>query len=303
MANPTPSYSSYPSYPSYPQYPQSKSSVPQQFLGQIVEGVPGGPAYGEQAQLVPVDPMFKLEQMIKKYNINPTFVPMLRDLDEFDVVLLLDDSGSMNTGLKLPPGSSVYAKKKTRWQELAESTAIVIDIASSMDDNGIDVYFMNRGTLSGVTDFSQISQFFSTPAAGFTPTNRVLQQIMADRKKKGCEKKALIVICTDGTPTDDNGDEVGKIDELKTTLKNRKTADENYVTFRACTDNSATLSYLNSWDKELDRVDVISDYATEKAEVQACQGKDFQFEFPDYVIKMLLGGINDDMDKLDEKKL
>jgi hypothetical protein len=70
----------------------------------------------------------------------------------------------------------------------------------------------------------------------------------------------------------------------------------------ACTDDDEAVSYLNKWDRELDNLDVVDDYRSERKEVKAAQGSSFPFSFGDYVVKSLIGSIDPTLDNLDEKK-
>ncbi|CAF4382814.1 unnamed protein product, partial [Rotaria sordida] len=56
-------------------------------------------------------------------------------------------------------------------------------------------------------------------------------------------------------------------------------------------------------DKAIPNLEVIDDYRSEKKEILACQGKSFPFSFGDYVVKILMGGIDSWFDLLDEKKV
>ncbi len=75
-----------------------------------------------------------------------------------------------------------------------------------------------------------------------------------------------------------------------------------YTTIVACTDDDEAVSYLNKWDRELDNLDVVDDYRSERKEVKAAQGSSFPFSFGDYVVKSLIGSIDPTLDNLDEKK-
>jgi hypothetical protein len=46
---------------------------------------------------------------------------------------------------------------------------------------------------------------FKNKPKGFTPLPRVLEQVLSDISRYVNEKKLLIIIATDGEPTDDNG--------------------------------------------------------------------------------------------------
>ncbi|CAF2947982.1 unnamed protein product [Rotaria sp. Silwood2] len=67
-------------------------------------------------------------------------------------------------------------------------------------------------------------------------------------------------------------------------------------------DDNQSMKYLNDWDKTIPNLDVVADYRNEKKEVQMCRGKDFQFSFGDYIVKILLGGTDSWLDDCNEKK-
>ena len=82
------------------------------------------------------------------------------------------------------------------------------------------------------------------------------------------------------------------------------------------------MEYLNNWDKELDHLDVVDDYRSEKSQILACQGPNFPFSYGDvrllqlllllllknsinslfqYIVKILMGPIDEWFDNLDER--
>ncbi len=70
--------------------------------------------------------------------------------------------------------------------------------------------------------------------SGPTPIVPVLRQILQDKKKEIEERKLLILLATDGAPTDDQGHV--KVDELRRVLKyERIPTDRIPVTIIACT--------------------------------------------------------------------
>ena len=74
---------------------------------------------------------------LRKLNISEYFLKRLLEMRamNFDVVMLLDDSGSMTNRA----GSG-----RSRWEELREITEIAIQIGCFLDENGVDVEFLNR---------------------------------------------------------------------------------------------------------------------------------------------------------------
>ena len=73
------------------------------------------------------------------------------------------------------------------------------------------------------------------------------------------------------------------------------------VSIVACTDDEASVGYLNNLDKTCPGVDVCDDYLSERREILAAQGSRYPFSFGDYVVKTLLGPIDPSFDRLDEK--
>ena len=75
-----------------------------------------------------------------------------------------------------------------------------------------------------------------------------------------------------------------------------------FTTVLACTDEEESMDYLNNWDKNLPRLDVVDDYRSEKKEILNAQGSHFHFSYGDYVSKSLIGSIDPTVDHLDENK-
>ncbi|KAJ3408918.1 hypothetical protein HDV05_004675, partial [Chytridiales sp. JEL 0842] len=248
--------------------------------------------------------MERFQSLMRRHEISNWMALRLRQLEQFDIVVLCDDSGSMQTpclsGLSV---QNPYAPTQTRWEELKSTVSTIVEIATCLDSDGIDIHFLNREPLKAVTDTDQLSLIFSVPPQGYTPISRQLRVILHERRQKvarGESKKLLIVIATDGQPTDDQG----RID--KQTLYNILTYErpsDVYITFCACTDDDAEIGYLNDWDESMARVDVVDDYHTERREILSIQGPQFAFSRGDWVVKLLLGSIDPDMDALDERKV
>ncbi|CAF1486739.1 unnamed protein product, partial [Rotaria sordida] len=143
---------------------------------------------------------------------------------------------------------------------------------------------------------------FAIPPNGATPIARVLRQVLQDKKQEIQKRKLLIVIATDGIPTDDNG-QPNVPDFHQVLARERIPIDRVPVTIMACTDDEKCMSYLNDWDKIIPNLDLIDSYKNEKEEILAVQGKSFPFSFGDYVVKILMGGVDSWFDMLDEQKV
>lgn len=217
-------------------------------------------------------------------------VKRLQQLRNFEIILVCDDSGSMMT--------TVDGTQRTRWDELCAIVKIIVDIGVLFDRNGVDIYFLNREPLFKVKSCQQIDQVFQIPPSGYTPLAPVLTDIFESQlARPGRDKKLLVFVATDGEPTDQN-DNIN-IAELEQVMREKRQADTTYVSFLVCTDVSANVDYLREWDQAMANVDVTDDFNTQREKVRQCCGDDHYFSYGDYVIKAILGAIDQEIDDLD----
>ncbi|CAF3375780.1 unnamed protein product [Rotaria sp. Silwood2] len=232
--------------------------------------------------------MANFNKFVNRYEISKAFADRLHALRGCEIVFICDDSGSMTA----PIGemNDPFGKQVTRWDELKRIVSIVVDLANVFDPDGIDVYFLNREPIFHVHDSSELDNLFA-----------VAPEVLHEKRNHIYERKLLLLIATDGIPTDER--ERPDIHTLEHVLKNeRKPTNQIPVTIIICTDDNQSMKYLNDWDKTIPNLDVVADYRNEKKEVQMCRGKDFQFSFGDYIVKILLGGTDSWLDDCNEKK-
>ena len=243
----------------------------------------------------------KFREIIRKHEISVEYANRLQQLNGYKVVFIFDDSGSMNTTLQDSPlNTSNTLFRATRWDELQYFSNIALDIASLFDPNGSDVYFLNRSPspVKNVRDPSDLRAYFAQKPNGFTPLSRVLMNVLNDNNANRLgEKKLLIIIATDGEPTNDNGKV--NIAEFKSALMSRNP--KCYTTIVVCTDDEESVHYLNKWDRKIPKLDVVDDYRSEREEVKKAKGSHYRFSFGDYVVKSLIGSIDPELDRMDEK--
>jgi hypothetical protein len=150
------------SAPNFP--PQQPQMIPLQGQNSLPPNYAAAPVISA-SQDPEAERLARLRAMIvQKHKISEFFANKLFKLEDFEIVLICDDSGSMNSKVVDPVNR--FAPPKTRWDELKATVEIVTDIAGLMDDSGIDIYFLNRETLNNVTSTAQIQHSFSTKPAG-----------------------------------------------------------------------------------------------------------------------------------------
>ncbi|CAF2138090.1 unnamed protein product [Rotaria magnacalcarata] len=292
--------------PSYPQQQPYQNPNGPSYPQQQPSHNPYAPSYSQQSQggYPQNDPQQtfgggynantnkdRIRNISGKYEISDMLAQRLNILQQFEIVILCDDSGSMNT--------PVSGTNGTRWDELQAIVQIVIDIGTVFDSNGVDVHFLNRPAMLNVTDPGQVVESFSQSPRGLTPLTPALRRIFqSGASKPNSNKRLLVFIATDGAPTDNLGNV--DIKSLENLMRNERQANSIYVTFLACTDDDSSVEYLSQWDRSMVNVDVVDDYKTEREEVRRSQGPNYPFSFGDYVVKALIGAVDPQMDSIDE---
>ena len=241
----------------------------------------------------------RLRDICARHEIRPDFAAKLRQLEEFEIVGLFDDSGSMATQIKKTGFQDPFAPVPTRWSEAQLHASITVDLAACLDPDGIDIRFLNRPGFSRVATSAQVGAAFQPLPNGWTPLAAAVQAILKEKEHILRERKLLLIILTDGQPTDARGNP--NVAEFKRVLQTRPK--NVFVSIVACTDDEASVGYLNELDRMVPGLDVVDDYESELKEVRKVQGPKFPFSFGDYVVKTLLGSVDPTMDALDEKRL
>lgn len=234
-----------------------------------------------------------LSELAEKFDINRDLVERLRSLEEYEIVILCDDSGSMTT--------RINGTGKTRWQELQEIVKIALQIGTVFDENGVDIYFLNRPALRKVTDPSVIEKEFNKRPRGFSRLAPALKYIFGlDAAKPGGDKKLLVFVATDAEPT--NEDDKVDLTSLEKVMREGRDSETTHVMFLLCSDNSKCFDYLSKWDINMKNVDFALNFEREKERVHKCHGNDFPFSFGDYIVRSLLGAIDPEIDGFNEEK-
>lgn len=145
----------------------------------------------------------KFELLVKQRELNPNIANQLRDvLSTCEIVLLCDDSDSMSLNIAEEGLDPFATRNSTRWLELKKLTAIIIQFVTSMNDDGLDIYFLNREKICNVKSINGLQNVFNILPQGSTNISNTLMQIYEDKKYILNYKKLLIVVITDGEPTD-----------------------------------------------------------------------------------------------------
>ena len=263
----------YPSAP--PFYPAESYPIACEIGIPVAKAIPVFPdqpnIYSETSELC-IDTSILLDVM-KKNNIGPEYLEELMKLTYYDIVILCDDSTSMN---RLDGEGG-----KSRWEELKNSVSTVVDIATALDDDGIEVEFFHRDGAKNVKQLDQVTHLFHDAPLRGQPTPLTKRT-----------KHLLLIIATDGLPSDGRGYATEKaLADFKELLEN-KNHSQAFISFLACTNNEAEIGYLNKMDRSIPGIDVIDDYRSEMEEVREKQGPDYIYSYGDHKARLLIGPIS-----------
>ena len=100
----------------------------------------------------------------------------------------------------------------------------------------LDIFFLNREPMRNVKNAEDLIPVFAVPPSGPTPIVRTLRQILQEKQLEIQERKLLILIATDGVPTNESGKQ--DIKTLEQALRHeRNPINRIPVTIIACTDD------------------------------------------------------------------
>ena len=234
------------------------------------------------AQAPPAGPS-KLELLIRRKEMAPVIADQLiRVLPACEVVLLCDDSDSMNNTIAEEDTDPFAFKQSTRWMELKKFCAALIEIVTAVHPTGMDIHFLNRAPIRGVSSVQGLQGVFSQLPAGPTPLTQVLARIFAE--KAHATQNVLVIVVTDGEPTSTiAGDPRGELFNL---LCGKPP--HIHVSVAECTDQEEDMEYLDQWDGQIPNFDNTDDYREELQRVKNAQGMQFKFDYTDYCIKVIL---------------
>ena len=196
--------------------------------------------------------------------------------------------------------TKVDGTDRTRWDELKDFVKIILEVGTIFDPRGIDIYFLNRRPIYHVMNLNSVDEIFQNPPRGYTPLVHVLKNIFQlPSTRRDHDKKVLVFVATDGAPTDDCGNI--NIHELEHLMIHERRAETTHVMFLVCTDDKTCVDYLNRWDKDMINVDVTNDFKNERDTIRKCQGPNYHFSKGDYIVKALIGAIDQNIDDLNER--
>jgi len=176
---------------------------------------------------------------------------------EYDFIILVDKSGSMGE-------VSTKMEGKTRWEEAQEFTESFARYAEKTDDDGITVItFSGSPTVYDGVMADKVHEVFTSCRPGGS-TNLAPALEAAFQKKFSSNKKALIMVITDGEANDPSAVKVSI-----TNAANKLNADSDIgIQFVQIGNDPAAAKFLGDLDDNLKgaKFDIVNSLTREEAE-------------------------------------
>ncbi|GFZ51966.1 hypothetical protein JCM24511_09736 [Saitozyma sp. JCM 24511] len=241
-----------------------------------------------------------LEKIATEWRMPMELASDLVKIALFDVILYVDDSGSM-----------AFEEGGERIDDLKLILSRVAYATSLFDQDGIQVRFMNNrlegnniSTEQQALQLVQQVKFSGLTPLGTSLWQKILQPLVLGPARANALQKPVLIICiTDGSPAGENKDEVINVilrtdQELRRSRYGPDTV--SYQFAQVGNDLKATkfLEELDNHPQVGGMIDCTSSFEIEQAEMMRKSGVDLSPEM--WLVKMLLGPIDSSYDTKDE---
>lgn len=260
--------------------------MPEVSEGAVPVETPIAPVNLEQVHVSMAD---RLRRMQEDLELPEEYITDLLRLVGTDIVVIADDSGSMNSVSDAAGVGREGLGLKTRWQELQQTLRMLVSMLLVVDHSeGFWLKFLNDSEWYKITSIEQLEDIFASKprAKGKTPLLANLQPVMSGYGAP--ERDTLLLILTDGEPSDCAFDELSSLIRAKPS--------DVFCSFAMCTDESDVVDLYNKVVDPIPGCDITDDYSAECREAQRVGNTLSPFQ---WLAKMLLCKYAK-YDKLDE---
>uniref|UniRef100_A0A0K3CPW9 VWFA domain-containing protein n=1 Tax=Rhodotorula toruloides TaxID=5286 RepID=A0A0K3CPW9_RHOTO len=236
-----------------------------------------------------------LARIAQEWNLPMEIAMDLARLALFDVVLLVDDSGSM-----------AFEENGSRIDDAKLIVSRVATASTLFDTDGISVFFLNSPVVGQAVTNEQQAQALvsSVQFSGLTPLGTALNQkilqplVIQPAYSNALRKPVLIILITDGEPSSEPRTALSHsiLGAKQALSQTRYGPDALSVQLAQVGDDRKAREFLDEVDRDREvggLVDVTGTYEWESEQVLRLSGEM-------WLVKLLLGGINSAYDRKDE---
>lgn len=231
----------------------------------------------------------------------------LKVLEDYDIVIIFDDSQSMNIadgkGPRFPGDQTL---RRTRWKQAWDALTVLVREGSKYDRNGIQIHFLNRRrankTVKNENDIRQLQERVREPPTNtHSPIGDMLDTLLLKYQSElgswpgrlGVKKRLFLVI-SDGAASDGVEDPI--IRAANALERKNFPLNQAGIQFVQVGNDLGATAFLRELDEELARVGNTRDMV----DTLKSDGTDLEGET---LVKALIGGINRRKDRACERPL
>ncbi|KAL4803693.1 hypothetical protein BDV18DRAFT_144217 [Aspergillus unguis] len=244
----------------------------------------------------------KVNRIVREFNLPVEIAMDIIKLSLYDIVLYVDDSGSIE-----------FEENGARKGQLKQILGIVATIASTFDEDGISLRFMNNDFMqNNIRNSQDIEQIISNIRfSGMTPLGSALRSkvidplIVGPAKAGRLQKPVLVIAITDGQPAGEPLDSVSQgiryaVDEVSRTPLGRGAV---AFQFSQVGNDTKARDFLGSLDNDPSiggLIDCTSNFEVEQDEMSRANPP-VHLTRELWCAKLMLGSIDSSYDTKDEK--
>jgi hypothetical protein len=223
---------------------------------------------------------------ILRHGIQPNSYNHVSQLKNYKLSIVIDDSISME--------KYMYNIGMNRWQDQKRRIQFIFDLYMCLNEQIlINLFFMNNGYYYNVSDpgFLERNNVFTEPTLNCN--NKLITRTLIDVFNTiDLNEKNLILVYTDGFPTEINGDiEKNTLRELYSILLNKP--QNIYISFCLLSLDNEIRKYFYSISREIPGISLSDEYYFEKHRIFGNNMKGM-YSYGDYIIRNLLLPIEGD---------
>ncbi|KAE8350816.1 hypothetical protein BDV28DRAFT_138393 [Aspergillus coremiiformis] len=248
------------------------------------------------------DAPVKINKIVHEWGVPTEVATDIIKLSLFDVILYVDDSGSIE-----------FEERGVRKEQLRQIIGIVATAASTFDQDGISVRFMNSMEVGdGIRNVDDVNILVSRVRfQGLTPLgtglkNKVLDPMVVGPARAGrLQKPVLIITITDGQPAGEPLDSVANSIRYAVEEVSRTPSGRGAVSFQFSQvgNDSKARDFLSNLDEDPSiggLIDCTSNFEVEQDEMSRANPPIYLTREL-WCAKLMLGAIDSSYDTKDEK--
>ncbi|KAL2835125.1 hypothetical protein BDW59DRAFT_137159 [Aspergillus cavernicola] len=244
----------------------------------------------------------KVNKIVNEFSLPIEIAMDVIKLSLYDIVLYVDDSGSIE-----------FEEKGVRKEQLKQIIGIVATVASTFDEDGINIRFMNNDFVqNGIRNAQEVEQIISNIRfSGMTPLgsslrSKVLEPLVVGPARAGrLQKPVLVITITDGQPAGEPLDSVAQgirfaADEVSRTPHGRGAV---AFQFSQVGNDTKARDFLGSLDNDPSLgslIDCTSNFEVEQDEMSRANPP-VHLTRELWCAKLMLGSIDSSYDTKDEQ--